>query len=274
MPRHLLCVALVAQTSFALLNPAVQPLSGNFTFDNPDTCVTIERAYPSIEVSYPYSSAYRTTSSEYWNKACTKLSPSCIVYPSSASDIAKIIDVLSANSEGFAIKGGGHMPNCGFNSVERGPLIALSKMKKIEYNAQKETVKIQPGNRWQDVAVELAKFKRAAVGGRVGHVGVPGYLLGGGLSFHATQYGWASTHVLEYEIVLSNGTIVRANKERNQELHRALQAGGNQYGVVTAFTLRTFPQGPVSCVLLSASAYHYRFGEAIACMQAIKQLLC
>src|ERR1700761_8755240 len=113
--------------------------------DGTDTCGTVERAYPNIEVAYPFSASYRATQTDYWNKACTRLSPSCIFYPASASDVVKIIDVLSANQEGFAIKSGGHMPNCGFNSVERGPLIAMSKMKKIQYNMDTETAKVGPG---------------------------------------------------------------------------------------------------------------------------------
>src|ERR1700712_1929762 len=64
----------------------------------------------------------------------------------------------------------------------------------------------------------------------------------GGLSFLSTQYGWASTHVVEYEIVLANGTITKASRTQNRDLHQALQGGGSSFGVVTSFTLSTFPQ--------------------------------
>jgi FAD/FMN-containing dehydrogenase len=68
----------------------------------------------------------------------------------------------------------------------------------------------------------------------------------GGLSFLSTQYGWASTHVLEYEIVLANGTVTTASKNHNANLYWVLQGGGNNFGIVTEFKLRTFPQGMVS----------------------------
>ena len=64
----------------------------------------------------------------------------------------------------------------------------------------------------------------------------------GGLSFLSTQYGWASTHVVEYELVLANGTITKASRTQNRDLHQALQGGGSSFGVVTSFTLNTFPQ--------------------------------
>jgi FAD/FMN-containing dehydrogenase len=57
----------------------------------------------------------------------------------------------------------------------------------------------------------------------------------------STQYGWASTHIVEYEIVLANGTVTTATKDKNPDLHRALQASGGIMGVVTRFRLSTFP---------------------------------
>lgn len=63
----------------------------------------------------------------------------------------------------------------------------------------------------------------------------------GGLSFLSPQYGWASTQVAAYEVVLANGTAVNATETQNTNLRRALQTGGNSFGLVTAFTLKTVP---------------------------------
>jgi FAD/FMN-containing dehydrogenase len=72
----------------------------------------------------------------------------------------------------------------------------------------------------------------------------------GGLSFLSGQYGWASTHVLEYEVVLANGTVAKASKTVNPDLHRALQGGGSAFGVVTSFNLTTVPIGQVRHISL------------------------
>lgn len=37
----------------------------------------------------------------------------------------------------------------------------------------------------------------------------------GGLSFLSSQYGWSANNVINYEVVLANGTIVNANKNDN-----------------------------------------------------------
>ena len=69
--------------------------------------------------------------------------------------------------------------------------------------------------------------------------------MGGGLSFLTAQYGWASTHIVNYELVTPNGTIINASRQSKPDLHRALQLAGNNLGVVTTFTLQTVPIGPV-----------------------------
>jgi FAD/FMN-containing dehydrogenase len=64
----------------------------------------------------------------------------------------------------------------------------------------------------------------------LGDVGVGGLLLGGGLSFLSAQFGLASDHVVNYEVVLANSTIVNANRTSNMDLYWALKGGGNQFG--------------------------------------------
>lgn len=83
------------------------------------------------------------------------------------------------NNETFAIKSGGHNPNQNYSSVDGGPLINLKGLNEINYDANTGTVRVGPGNRWSDVAKALEPYNVTAVGGRIGHVGVGGYLLGG-----------------------------------------------------------------------------------------------
>lgn len=52
-----------------------------------------------------------------------------------------------------------------------------------------------------------------------------------------------SDNVLNYEIVLASGEIVNANADENRDLWLALRGGNNNFGVVTRFDFRTFPQG-------------------------------
>ncbi|KAL1593578.1 hypothetical protein SLS59_009275 [Nothophoma quercina] len=105
----------------------------------------------------------------------------------------------------FAVRGGGHMPIPGYNGIDNtGILLSSSNLTTLALSPDKFTVSVGPGNRWRDVYSYLAPSNLTAVGGRVGHVGVPGLLLGGGISFHSSQYGFASDNVVKYQTVPSS----------------------------------------------------------------------
>ena len=47
--------------------------------------------------------------------------------------------------------------------------------------------------------------------------------------------------VVNFEVVLADGTIINANKDSHTDLYRALKGGGNNFGIVTRFDVVTFP---------------------------------
>jgi hypothetical protein len=44
-------------------------------------------------------------------------------------------------------------------------------------------------------------------------------------------------------MVLASGEIINANSTSHPDLTRALRGGSNNFGIVTAFDMRVFPQG-------------------------------
>lgn len=64
----------------------------------------------------------------------------------------------------------------------------------------------------------------------------------GGLSFLSAQHGWAANSVLEYDLVLPNGTAITASATSHPDLFVSLKGGGNNFGIVTSFLLRAHPQ--------------------------------
>lgn len=51
----------------------------------------------------------------------------------------------------------------------------------------------------------------------------------------------STDQVVNYQVVLADGSIVEANEETRQDLFRALKGGGNNFGIVTRFDMVTFP---------------------------------
>lgn len=210
-----------------------------------NTCSQVQTVAPSVEVSMPLSLAYTKVSNDYWSTTCAALDPSCVIFPSTVQEVAAVVNVLKNNDEHFAIKSGGHNPNDYFSSIADGPLISTSKLNHLLLDQDTGIVRFGPGFRWDEVADALDGSGWSLVGGRVGNVGVGGYMLGGGLSFHSAQRGWAANSVIEYEVVLADGSIVTASADDNPDLFKVLKGGGNNFGIVTSFTVQAYEQGEV-----------------------------
>lgn len=113
------------------------------------------------------------------------------------------VRTLTAFDVPFAIRGGGHMPIVGAANIgSSGVLLSSSKLSQLRLSEDKSTVTVGPGNRWGNVYEYLEPDGLTVVGGRLGVVGVPGFLLGGGISFFGNEHGWASANVKSVEVSL------------------------------------------------------------------------
>ncbi|KAI0472788.1 FAD binding domain-containing protein [Xylariaceae sp. FL0804] len=223
--------ALLAVTAFAALAVA-------------DTCDTLEST-TSISLSRQLSLAYIVSETEYWSTSCGDLKPSCIILPTTTEEVAAVVSVLNDNNETFAIKSGGHNPNNYFASVDGGPLISTASLNEVILDADTETVRVGPGNRWDDVSAALDGTNYTVVGGRIGNVGVGGYMLGGGLSFLSGEYGFAANSVLAFDLVLANASTITVTNSSYPDLFMALKGGGNNFGIVTSYVLQAYPMGQI-----------------------------
>ncbi|KAI4913139.1 hypothetical protein J4E85_010872 [Alternaria conjuncta] len=214
---------------------AAQSLSGG----EQAACSKLRSKYPDSTFSPGTSGYLYETQEPYWS-ATVYSSPACVFVPQNAQQVAYAVTTMTLTRSKFAMRGGGHMPIPGYNGIDgSGVLISSSNLTTLSLSSDKSVVSVGPGNRWRDVYAYLKPSGLAAVGGRVGHVGVPGLLLGGGISFYSSEYGFASDNVMKYECVLSSGQIVEATAtNKYSDLFWALRGGGNSFCIVTRFDLR------------------------------------
>jgi FAD/FMN-containing dehydrogenase len=209
-----------------------------------DTCSSVA-SLGWINITYALNLAYIEEQTQYWSTSCSALLPSCIIFPKTVEEVSTVVQILANTSESFAIKSGGHNPNNGWSSVAGGPLIAMEHFDQANLDRSTGIVDVGPGNRLDGIAAKLQGSEWTFVGGRIGNTGVGGLVLGGGLSYMSTQYGWAASSVLEYEIVFANGTIGHITKDNHPDLFKALKGGGNNFGVVTNYKVQAHRQGDI-----------------------------
>ncbi|KAG8780057.1 hypothetical protein FRC19_007956 [Serendipita sp. 401] len=173
------------------------------------------------------------------------------VCPGTAEDVSQIMKVLARRRVPFGIKGGGHATNPKFSSTT-GIQLYMS-FDKVKYRSSDKTLSVGSGCLWDQVYREILTQKRYVIGGSAREgVGVAGWLLGGGYSLYSNQYGLGIDNIVEFEVVLPSGDIVRAKSTgRYSDLFEALKGGGNNFGIVTQFVLKTYRIQPPSSRLLN-----------------------
>jgi FAD/FMN-containing dehydrogenase len=152
-------------------------------------CNEIKQALPG-KVWFPDEPAYTKENKDYYNSGLADLRPACITMPTSAQEVSTIVKILNTHDTvNFAVKSGGHSPNAGAASIKDGVLIAMRNVSGTEFDKEKQLAYVKPGGHWTDVLKALNGTGRMVVGGRLGVVGIGGYLLQGGVSFLSGQYG-------------------------------------------------------------------------------------
>ncbi|KAH8923045.1 FAD binding domain protein [Atractiella rhizophila] len=199
------------------------------------SCSSLEQALPS-KVLYPSNATYQSTLSSYWSLQEANLSPSCFLAPTSPSDLAQAVSVLTAPSSShckFAIKGATHAPAAGFANIDGGVTIDMSRLDSITVDDGTKVVSVGAGAEWIDVYRFLDPLGLTVAGGRNGAVGVAGLTLGGGISYWSPQVGLTCDTVVNFEIVLADGKLTNVNATSHSDLFKALKGGANNFGVVT-----------------------------------------
>lgn len=115
----------------------------------------------------------------------------------------------------------------------------------VEVDAERRVARVPAGTTWGEVVAAAAPHGLAAPHGSAAHVGVVGYLLGGGVSFYGRHTGLAANSVRAVELVTAGGDPVRADAGSDRELLWALRGGGGGFGVVTAVEIDLFPVAKV-----------------------------
>jgi FAD/FMN-containing dehydrogenase len=204
-------------------------------------------------VSMPEEPQYRAAIST-WAKQ-VGVAPSAVVHCHSAAHVQAAILAARERDLPLSVRGGGH--DWAGRALCDGVVIDLGEMRNVVLSSDCRTAIVSGGTRVADVTTLTDSLGLAAVAGSVGSVGMTGLALGGGYGPLIGRFGLALDNVMEAEVVLADGSIVRASPEHHAELFWALRGGGGNFGVVTSMRHRLHQLPAVHSGLLV-----YPFSEA------------
>ncbi|KAF5336267.1 hypothetical protein D9758_016053 [Tetrapyrgos nigripes] len=228
---------LIPLIAIALTQASQTPL--NIPTDASLCCTALSGSLPSL-VHLPGSVEYEREQHSYFILQHAELQPSCRVSPTTSSEVSLIMKTVTKHSCPFAVRSGGHMTWTGSN-VAGGVTLDLSQLNVIDVDEKKGLVRLGPGSKWSSVYAAMEQYNLTTVGGRMPEVGVGGFFLGGGISLLSFQHGFGSDNVINYEVVLADGTVVNANADSHSDLFWALKLGSTNFGVVTRLDVLTYP---------------------------------
>jgi FAD/FMN-containing dehydrogenase len=177
-----------------------------------------------------------------WN-AMIDRRPAVIVQCAEAGDVPPAIAFARENGLELSIRGAGH--NIAGNAIcDDGLMIDLSTMKEVRVDAGKRRAYVEPG-------ATLAVFDAAAQAhglatplGINSTTGIAGLTLGGGFGWLTRQYGLTIDNLISADMVMADGSRMRASAGENSDLFWAIRGGGGNFGIVTQFEFALHPVGP------------------------------
>lgn len=160
-----------------------------------------------------------------------------------AADVMTCVKFAS-NGVDLAVRGGGHN-GAGLGSVNDGLVIDLSPMRAVRVDSENRIAHVSGGALLGDVDHAAGAFGLAVPVGILSTTGIGGLTLGGGIGNMTRTFGLTVDNLLEADIVLADGTQVKASEKENPDLFWAVRGGSGNFGVVTHFTFRLHPASNV-----------------------------
>lgn len=161
-----------------------------------------------------------------------------------AEDVAVAIRDARAAGRPVSVYGGGHGVT-GSAVIDGGICVDLRGLDHVDVDAEQRTARVGGGATWGAVDAATQAHGLAVTGGRVSTTGVGGLALGSGSGWLERAFGFSCDSLLSAQVVTASSEVVTASEDSHPDLFWALRGGGGNFGVVTEFTFRLHPVGPI-----------------------------
>jgi FAD/FMN-containing dehydrogenase len=193
--------------------------------------------------------------------------PRLIARCADASDVIHSVNFARKNDLLLAIRSGGHNGG-GLGICDDGLVIDLGLIKFARVDPTARIVTAGGGCTWGDVDHATHAFGLATPSGIISTTGVGGLTLGGGIGHLTRKCGLTIDNLVSADLVLADGSFVKASADENSDLFWAIRGGGGNFGVITSFTFRLHPIDTIY-----AGPMLYELNEAAEVMKWYRELI-
>lgn len=166
--------------------------------------------------------------------------PAVVVRPIGAEDVATAIRFAREQDLAVAVRGGGHSI-AGLSTCDDGLVVDLSRMRGVRVDPDRRIARANGG-------ALLGELDRGAQGhglvcpvGVVGHTGVAGLTLGGGMGRLQRKLGLTVDNLLSVDVLTADGRLVHTSADDEPDLFWGMRGAGPNFGIATSFEFRLHP---------------------------------
>jgi FAD/FMN-containing dehydrogenase len=134
----------------------------------------------------------------------------------------------------IAIRGGGHHIG-GLGTTDGGIVLDFCTARRVTVDAVGRVLCSAPGARLCDVDAACVPAGVIVPTGTVSDTGIAGLTLGGGKGWMTGYLGLTCDRLVGADVLLADGSVVRAEESEHAPLLWALRGGGGNFGVVLEF---------------------------------------
>src|SRR2546427_1258746 len=174
-----------------------------------------------------------------WN-AIADRRPALIVRPSSVDDVIAAVRFAREQHLVVAVRGGGHSV-AGFSTCDGGMVLDMSRMRGVTVDPVRRTARAEGGAHLSQLDKAAQAHGLVCPVGVIGHTGVAGLTLGGGMGRLQRKHGLTVDNLLAVDLVTADGEKIRASGEENPDLFWGVRGAGANFGVATSFEFRLHP---------------------------------
>lgn len=167
--------------------------------------------------------------------------PAAVAYPADPQEVARVVKAAAAAGLRVAPQGTGHGAPPLAGRLGDAVLLRTSAMTGLSVDVATRTARAEAGVLWGDVVARAGRVGLAGMHMSSPSVGVVGSSLGGGVSWYARQHGLQCSAITAVELVLADGTFVRATEDHDTDLLWAARGGSGGFGVVTSLEFDLLP---------------------------------
>ena len=194
------------------------------------------------EIILPGSAGY-DAARVVWNGMIDRR-PAVVARAARVEDVRRTVRFAREQELPIAVRCGGHSL-AGFSTCDDGVVLDLSLMRDVDVDPARRMARVAGGTLLSQLDAAAQAHGLVCPVGVVGHTGVAGLTLGGGMGRLQRHFGFSIDNLRSVELVTADDRVLTVSEDEEPDLFWGIRGAGPNFGVVTSFEFDLHELGPV-----------------------------